>query len=156
MNQPWGSPLSGWLADRLGSTRVMIAGGGVAVAGLLLGGRLDATSAAWEVAVPLVVFGVATSLFMPPATRLIFNSVPPTALASAASMATSGRYVGQSLGAALGTALLVAQGEAGIAQAFGTAMNITAGVLLAGMAALFLARPLVAAAGRRSGTPEGP
>lgn len=147
--QPWGSPLSGILADRIGAAPVMIAGAAVGVVALVLAAMLGPDPATWQVALPLVVFGFSMSLFMPSATKLIYSDVPQTALASAASMATSGRYIGQSLGAALGTALLAAQGDAGVAEGFGSAMGVTAALLFAGMAALGLIRPLLIAVRRR-------
>ncbi len=147
--QPWGSPLSGLVADRIGARRVLVAGGILGVLSLFLAGTLGEAPAMWRVILPLVLFGSAISLFMPPASKLIFSEVPPTALASAAAMATSGRYIGQSLGAALGTALLAVRGESSVAEAFGSAMSVIGVLLLAGMLALLVARPLVSVALRR-------
>ena len=139
--QPWGSPLSGLLADRLGSARVMAAGAIVAVASLLLAGGLGSAPETWRIVLALVLFGASVSLFMPPVTKLIFAHAPQSALAGAASMATSGRYIGQSLGVAFGAALLVAGGGASLADAFGNAMTTLAVVLAGGLALMALARP---------------
>ena len=148
--QPWGSPLSGWAADRLGAPKVMALGGATAVVSLFLAGSLGDDPTTWRMVVPLALFGAATSLFMPPATKMVYSEVDRTALASAAAMATSGRYIGQSIGAALGAALLVSRGDAGITDAFSTAM-VVLGVLLAlGIGGVLIARPAYRAiAGRR-------
>ena len=81
---------------------------------------------------------------MPASTKLIYADVPQTALASAAAMATSGRYIGQSLGAALGTALLITQGDSNITTSFGTALMITAVLLTISMVLMIVARPVFA------------
>ncbi len=152
--QPWGSPLSGIAADRFGVRRVLVAGGALGVASLFLAGTLGDSPATWQVILPLVLFGSAISLFMPPISKLIFTEVPPNALASAASMATSGRYIGQSLGTALGTALLAVRGDSSITEAFGSAMSIIGALLLVGMVALLLARPVVSGVLRRPAVRE--
>lgn len=148
--QPWGSPLSGLLADRFGSARVMIAGTVAAIAGLLLAGALGSAPETWRIVLALGLFGASVSLFMPPVTKLIFAHAPQNALAGAASMATSGRYVGQSLGVAFGAALLVAGGGAPLAEAFGNAMTTLAAVLAGGLALIALARPAAGLIRRRT------
>ena len=152
--QPWGSPVSGLLADRFGSARVMAAGAVVAFASLLLAGGLGSAPETWQIILPLALFGASVSLFMPPVTKLIFAHAPQSALAGAASMATSGRYVGQSLGVAFGAALLVAGGGAPLAEAFGDAMTTLAAVLAGGLALMALARPAAGLIRRRRGTAE--
>ena len=147
--QPWGSPLSGVLADRLGSARVMAAGAIVAVVSLLLAGGLGGAPETWQIILPLVLFGASVSLFMPPVTKLIFAHAPQSALAGAASMATSGRYIGQSLGVAFGAALLVTSGGASFAESFGNAMTTLAAVLAGGLALMALARPAAGLVQRR-------
>ena len=139
--QPWGSPLSGLLADRFGSVRVMVAGTIVAVASLLLAGALGGAPETWHIVLALTLFGASVSLFMPPVSRIIFAHAPQSALAGAASMATSGRYIGQSLGVAFGAALLVAGGGAPLAESFGNAMTTLAIVLAGGLALMALAKP---------------
>ena len=149
--QPWGSLVSGFIADRFGAGRVMAAGIVVAALGLFVASRLGANPAVWQVLVPLILFGTATSLYMPPNNKVIYSEVGRDALGSAAATATSGRYIGQSLGTAVAAAMLVAHGPGNVPAAFTSAMQVLGILLVSGMVALALARPLWALVkGRRS------
>ncbi len=142
--QPFCSPVSGYLADRIGPLPVIFSGWAIAIISLVLSTRLGDSPTHFEVIIPLLIFGLSASLFMPASTKLIYADVPQTALASAAAMATSGRYIGQSLGAALGTALLITQGDSNITTSFGTALMITAVLLTISMVLMIVARPVFA------------
>tara|TARA_Y100001960_G_scaffold143739_1_gene152167 strand:- start:716 stop:1255 length:540 start_codon:yes stop_codon:yes gene_type:complete len=142
--QPFCSPVSGYLADRIGPLPVIFSGWTIAIISLVLSTRLGDSPTHFEVIIPLLIFGLSASLFMPASTKLIYADVPQTALASAAAMATSGRYIGQSLGAALGTALLITQGDSNITTSFGTALTVTAALLTISMVLMIVARPIFA------------
>ena len=91
------APLSGALADRIGSR--WLASGGLAVAclGLVLLAQLDATSTIGDIVWRLILTGVGQGFFQSPNTRALMNSAPGGAEGEASGLLTTGRAVGQSL-----------------------------------------------------------
>jgi EmrB/QacA subfamily drug resistance transporter len=106
------APLSGSLADRVGSR--WLAPGGLAIAclGLLLLGQLTATSSVWDIILPLVVVGIGQGLFQSPNTRTIMAAAPRQEQGEASGILSTGRVIGQSLSVALAGAVFAAFGAA--------------------------------------------
>lgn len=131
--QPLGGPSSGWLTDRVGTRPVQFAGIAVVAVGLLFASTLGDAPPTWQVVIALLLIGGGGTLFNPANSKVIYNEVPQNALGTASAISASGRYVGQSFGAALAAALLAAQ-STGIVDAFSGAALILAAILLGGMA----------------------
>lgn len=141
--QLWGAPLSGALSDKIGARPVQAAGAIVVLLGLLLGMQLGNAAAPWSIAIVLFTLGVGISLYMPPNNKIIYSAVPRTALATASAVPAVGRYIGQSLGTALGAMMLAAQAGRGVPSAFHASM-ITVALIVGIGSALTLLYPALA------------
>src|SRR5437870_8123943 len=115
------APLSGALADRIGSR--WLASGGLALAclGLLLLARLDATSTIGDIVWRLILTGIGEGLFQSPNTRALMNAAPGSAQGEASGLLTTGRAVGQSLSVALAGAMFAGLGGVAAGRALAVA-----------------------------------
>jgi EmrB/QacA subfamily drug resistance transporter len=113
------APVSGSLADRIGSRWLAAGGLGVACLGLLFLARLDAGSSLVEVIGYLVLTGVGQGMFQTPNSRALMNSVPPGKQGEASGLLATGRVVGQSLSVALAGAVFAGLGGASAGRALG-------------------------------------
>jgi EmrB/QacA subfamily drug resistance transporter len=146
------APISGRVADRTGSTRLLAAAGlFIACAGLVLLGTLRADSSIGEIVWRLLVIGFGQALFQAPNNSALMGSAPPHDRGSAAGFLATGRVVGQSTsvalagavfaglgGAAAGAALMSAHGDVSALQrtfllGFRGAMFTCAGVAVVGV-----------------------
>jgi EmrB/QacA subfamily drug resistance transporter len=111
------APISGSLADRIGSR--WLAAGGLALAclGLLFLAQLDAGSTLGEVIGCLVLTGVGQGMFQTPNSRALMNAVPPGKQGEASGLLATGRVVGQSLSVALAGAIFAGLGGASAGRA---------------------------------------
>ncbi len=131
--QPVGSPISGFMSDKLGPRPLQFTGIAVLLAGLLLASQLGEAPTTLRIIPALLLMSLGQTLFGPANNRTIYNGVPGDALGTASAISASGRYVGQSIGAALAAALLATSSDAQIADAFQTSMLLLAAVLALGM-----------------------
>src|SRR5438067_3242597 len=106
------APLSGSLADRLGSRWLSPIGLALSCLGLFLLSQIDAHSAAWEIIWRLAVIGIGQGLFMSPNTRTMMGAAPRTAQGEASGLLATGRVLGQSMSVALGGTVFAALGGA--------------------------------------------
>jgi EmrB/QacA subfamily drug resistance transporter len=106
------APVSGSLADRIGSR--WLASGGLAIAclGLLLLARLDAQSSEWDVIWCLVITGLGQGIFQSPNSRALMNAAPADEQGESSGLLATGRVVGQSLSVALAGAIFASCGGA--------------------------------------------
>jgi EmrB/QacA subfamily drug resistance transporter len=106
------APLSGALADRIGSR--WLASGGLALAclGLLLLARLDATSTIADVIWRLMLTGLGQGLFQSPNTRALMNAAPRDEQGETSGLLSTGRVLGQSVSIALAGAIFAGLGGA--------------------------------------------
>ena len=143
------SPVSGLVADRVGTTRPSALGLLMLLGAMLAIARLGAGAPAWQILVPVVVGGIGVSIFLPANNSAIMGSVPRTHLGSGAAFLAAGRALGNSIGFALAAALfsstLVAEDakDAALAAetvvaAFGDAITVTAIVGFAGLLAIYI------------------
>ena len=138
-------PLSGALADRIGSRLLAPLGLAVAAAGLFLISRFDGNTALWFIIVALAVSGVGLGIFASPNSSSLMGAAPDNKRGVASGLLATSRTVGQALGIAVSGAIFgglggavagdrLAQGAAGaslaatFAQAFDTALLVAAGV----------------------------
>src|SRR2546421_288944 len=106
------APLSGSLADRLGSRWLSPIGLALACLGLFLLSQLNAQSAPWDIIWRLAVTGIGQGLFMSPNTRTIMGAAPRTAQGEASGVLATGRVIGQSMSVALVGTVFAALGGA--------------------------------------------
>ena len=111
------APLSGSLADRIGSRWLATGGLALACLGLLFLARLDAGSTLGEVIGCLVLTGVGQGMFQTPNARALMNAVPPGKHGEASGLLATGRVVGQSLSVALAGAIFASLGGASAGRA---------------------------------------
>jgi len=115
------APLSGAMADRIGSR--WLASGGLALAtlGLLLLARLDEASTIWEIVSCLVVTGFGQGLFQSPNARALMNAAPAGEQGQVSSLYATARVLGQSVSVALAGAVFAGLGGASAGRALALA-----------------------------------
>jgi len=106
------APISGALADRVGSRWLAPLGLATACAGLLLLSRLTHTSSIAYLIVCLIVTGIGQGLFQSPNARAIMGAAPPDELGVASGTLATGRVIGQSLSVAVAGAVFTSFGAA--------------------------------------------
>jgi EmrB/QacA subfamily drug resistance transporter len=106
------APLSGSLADRLGSRWLAPVGLALTCLGLFLLSQIDAQSAPWEIIWRLAVTGIGQGLFMSPNTRTMMGAAPRNAQGEASGLLATGRVIGQSMSVALIGTVFAALGGA--------------------------------------------
>jgi len=124
------APVSGALADRVGSRWLAPLGLAIACAGLLLLSGLTQASSIAYLVLCLIVTGIGQGLFQSPNARAIMGAPPPHELGVASGILATGRVIGQSLsvavagavftsfgGAAAGAALVAGRGTLSVEQA---------------------------------------
>ncbi len=115
------APLSGTLADRIGSR--WLASGGLALAclGLFLLARLDATSTIGDIIWRLILTGLGQGLFQSPNTRALMNEAPRGEQGQTSGLLATGRVLGQSFSVALAGAIFAGLGGAAAGRALASA-----------------------------------
>ena len=111
------APVSGSLADRIGSRWLAAGGMALACLGLLFLARLDAESTLTEVIGGLVLTGIGQGMFQTPNARALMNAVPRGEQGKASGVLATGRVVGQSLSVALAGAIFTGFGGASAGRA---------------------------------------
>ncbi|AKT41797.1 MFS transporter [Chondromyces crocatus] len=106
------APLSGSLADRLGSRWLTAAGLSLGCAGLLLTGNLDARSSISAIVGSLVVTAIGQGLFQAPNNSALLGAAPTDKQGVASGLLATGRVIGQSMSVALAGAIFPSLGGA--------------------------------------------
>jgi len=135
------APVSGALADRVGSRWLAPLGLAIACAGLLLLSGLTQASSIAYLVLCLIVTGIGQGLFQSPNARAIMGAAPPHELGVASGILATGRVIGQSLsvavagavftsfgGAAAGAALVASRGTLSVEQARALQQTFVAGL----------------------------
>lgn len=117
------APLSGSLADRMGTRWLAAAGLFIASIGLLLISQLNVETSIWDIVWRLMVIGLGQALFQSPNNSALLGAAPPDQRGSASGFLATGRVVGQSLSVALAGAIFVGLGGAAAGREL--AMNAT-------------------------------
>lgn len=126
------APISGSLADRIG-TRWLAAGGlSLACIGLIVISQLDQHSSVFDIVWRLAITGIGQGFFQSPNNSALMGSAPESRRGVASGFLATGRVIGQSVSVALAGAIFVGLGGA------------QAGQMLAGMSAHSLPAPQVA------------
>ncbi|MGE3960376.1 MAG: MFS transporter [Dehalococcoidia bacterium] len=155
------APLSGWFADRTGWPHQATLGIALVSAGLLTLATLEVDTPVPLVLVRLALVGLGSMIFGPPNTSAVMGSVPRPMLGTASASVATSRNVGNAVGLAVASAVLVIVGGgagAGIA-----ANDLPPEDLLRGIRAAFLAAGLLSLlaigaslTGRRDGPKQPP
>ncbi len=106
------APLSGALADRIGTRWLAASGLTVACIGLVLISQLNAQSSLFAIVWRLVVIGLGQALFQSPNNSALMGAAPKDQQGSASGFLATGRVVGQSVSVALAGALFTSLGGA--------------------------------------------
>ena len=117
------APISGTLADRIGSSWLSPVGLAIACLGLFFLSQVNAHSSIFDILWRLVLIGIGQGLFQAPNTRSLMGAAPASQQGIASGVLATGRVIGQSLsvaiagtiftsfGAAAAGTLLVTQGQ---------------------------------------------
>lgn len=122
------APLSGRLADRISADYLSTMGMAIFAAGFLCLAALPEQAATIDILWRLALCGIGQGVFLAPSNRTIISSAPKARSGGASGLQSTGRVLGQSVGAAL-AGLLV--GSAGHAQ-FVLVLSLAAGFAGAG------------------------
>jgi EmrB/QacA subfamily drug resistance transporter len=106
------APISGSLADRIGSRWLAPIGLAIACIGLALLSQLNAQSSIWDIVWRLLVIGLGQGIFSAPNTRAIMEAAPPQQQSIASGILGTGRVIGQSISVALAGAIFATMGGA--------------------------------------------
>ena len=106
------APISGHMADRIGTRWLAAAGMTVLCAGLLLLARLDEHTSMLGVIWPQLVAALGMALFQSPNNSAIMGAAPKDRQGVAAGMLATGRTMGQSISVAIAGAVFVGLGAA--------------------------------------------
>ena len=106
------APLSGSLADRLGSRWLSPVGLAIICFGLFLLSQINAQSSPWDIIWRLAVTGIGQGLFMSPNTRTMMGAASRQAQGEASGLLATGRVIGQSMSVALTGTVFAALGGA--------------------------------------------
>jgi EmrB/QacA subfamily drug resistance transporter len=104
------APLSGMLADRIGSRWLSPIGLTIVCLGLFLLGQINAQSTMTDIAWRLVLIGIGQGVFQSPNTRTIMGAAPHEEQGEASGLLATGRVIGQSLSVALAGTVFAAFG----------------------------------------------
>jgi EmrB/QacA subfamily drug resistance transporter len=108
------APISGSLADRIGSRWLSPVGLTIACIGLILLSQLDQTSSIWDVAWRLGFTGIGQGIFQAPNTRAMMGAAPRSVQGEASGLLATGRVIGQSLSVAIAGAVFTGLGGAAV------------------------------------------
>lgn len=103
------APIAGRLADRYAPGPLGSAGQLILASGLALVALAPASAAHWDLAWRLALCGIGFGFFQSPNNKIIIGSAPPHRSAGASGLQSTGRLVGQSIGAAV-MAVIFARG----------------------------------------------
>jgi EmrB/QacA subfamily drug resistance transporter len=106
------APISGTLADRIGTRWLAAIGLTLACIGLVLISQLNAQSSVWDIIWRLIITGLGQALFQSPNNSALMGSAPKDQQGSASGFLATGRVVGQSLSVALAGAIFTSLGGA--------------------------------------------
>lgn len=109
------APISGSLADRIGTRWLASAGLAIACVALVLMATFGAATPLWRVVGTLVMTGLGQGMFSSPNNSALMGAAPSNRQGVAAGMLATGRVVGQSVSVALTGAIFIGLGGAAAA-----------------------------------------
>jgi len=115
------APISGALADRVGTRFLTSVGLAIACAGLVLIGGIGPDTPERSIILRLAVAGVGAGMFQSPNNSALLGAAPPQRQGVASGLLATGRVVGQSLSVALAGAIFTSLGGAAAGRALASA-----------------------------------
>jgi EmrB/QacA subfamily drug resistance transporter len=106
------APLSGALADRIGTRWLAASGLAISCLGLIFISQLNEQSSIFDIVWRLIFTGIGQAIFQSPNSSALLGSVPRTQQGSASGFLATGRTMGQSLSVALAGAIFAGLGGA--------------------------------------------
>ncbi len=106
------APMSGTMADRLGSRWLSPLGLTITAGALVLLARLDASSSTWDMVWRLVMAGIGQGIFLSPNTRALMDTAPAEEQGQASALLATARITGQALSVAVAGAVFTSLGGA--------------------------------------------
>ncbi|HXX70402.1 MAG TPA: MFS transporter [Polyangiaceae bacterium] len=144
------SPLTGALADRVGTRQLAAGGMLIAAGGLLWLALADVETPVLRIVMALVIVGGGRAIFQPPNNSALMGSAPRDRQGVAAGLMATSRVLGQSLSVALAGVLFTTFGGSGAARALRGGQHVAtpfvADAFLRGMRAALLGCALMALA----------
>lgn len=119
------APISGMLADHIGTRWLAASGLAIACLGLIFISQLNAQSSIWDIIWRLALTGVGQGLFQSPNNSALMGSAPREGQGIAAGFLATGRVMGQSLSVALAGAIFAGLGGATAGLAIATHQSTT-------------------------------
>lgn len=104
------APMSGALADKIGSRWLAASGLAIACVGLILISQLNAQSSIFDIIWRLLVTGVGQAIFQSPNNSALMGAAPRNRQGVASGFLATGRVVGQSISVALAGAIFTSLG----------------------------------------------
>jgi EmrB/QacA subfamily drug resistance transporter len=118
------APLSGALADRIGTRWLAVTGMTILCLGLVALAGLGADNSKLDIIGRLVLAGFGQSLFQSPNNSALLGSAPPNRQGLASGLLATGRVIGQSLSVAFAGAVFATMGGAQAGQALSSGMAV--------------------------------
>lgn len=109
------APISGSMADRIGTRLLSSVGLGVASVALVLISLLDHTTPDWQIAATLIITGIGQGLFQSPNNSALMGAAPTARQGTAAGLLATARVMGQSMSVAVSGAIFIGLGGAAAA-----------------------------------------
>jgi EmrB/QacA subfamily drug resistance transporter len=106
------APISGALADRIGTRWLAVSGMSLLCAGLVALSSLGATNSKLDIVLRMMLAGIGQALFQSPNNSALLGSAPPNRQGLASGLLATGRVIGQSLSVAFAGAVFAALGGA--------------------------------------------
>lgn len=139
------SPISGRVSDRYRFTHQATLGIALVSLGLLSLATISATMPVVGIVARLALIGIGASIFMSPNSAAIMNSVPPDRLGTASASVATARNIGNAVGLALASAVLVAVATASAGFSAARVADLPDTAIVDGVRAAFLAAGLFSA-----------
>jgi MFS family permease len=133
-----GSPLSGYLTDKIGPTKLVLTGLSLLSITQLMYMFMDVQTPLWYYVIATAIMGLGNSLFQSPNNMLVMSSVAKEDLGVASSMNAFARNLGMVIGIALSTTVLYAAMSQKMGEKVTTYLNERPDVFVYGMKITFL------------------
>lgn len=133
-----GSPLSGYLTDKIGPTKLVLTGLTLLSITQLMYMFMDVQTPIWYYVIATAIMGLGNSLFQSPNNMLVMSSVAKEDLGVASSMNAFARNLGMVIGIALSTTVLYAAMSQKMGERVTTYINERPDIFIYGMKITFL------------------
>lgn len=135
-----GSPLGGWLADRVDIRVPAVLGAVLSAIALGLLALLKADTPFWHIVTAALLLGLGMGLALPPLSKAIIGVAPLARLGAAAGMFKMVRSKAGPFGVALFATIFAGRSSGGLVAGFGESFLVASGLALLGLVAVLFVR----------------